>query len=503
MAIDQRRYVDIASAVVGATAVAMQKLDFRVMTPNIQVASNSILEFSGALQVAEYFGADTEEAEIARNYFAYVSPAPVSRPKAIQFAAHVTTARDAGVLGGAQIGTISQLNAFGDATALTASITYADGTTEQSTGTPALSAVVSYADVATALTAAFTASDVVITFSYEQIGGRGVFVATLPAGQYATVNFGTGSLAQALGLDYSQSTFEPGSSVKTMIESYNDTVRNNDSFGSIYFMEQGGIDEIVDVAEANAAFNVKHQLYIDVAPAGAAILSAALIGTASVGLILRREADDVTLAVLPAAIMSATDYNRTNATTNYMFRQNGVTFQPQVTTDLDANVYDPIRVNYYGRTAVAGSNIEFFQRAFLCGGVSAPVDMSVHANEQWLKAYIAQQWFTLLISTRGIPANLDGAARMRIVIADAVTRALDNGTILPGKTLTSGQKIAVTDAAGDDLAWHDVQDKGYWYDVSITEQTGPSNLPEYVGQYTLIYGKGDWVRKVSGSHNLV
>ena len=53
------------------------------------------------------------------------------------------------------------------------------------------------------------------------------------------------------------------------------------------------------------------------------------------------------------------------------------------------------------------------------------------------------------------------------------------------------------------LAWHDVRDKGYWYDVFIEENTGPSGLPEYVGKYTLVYGKGDWVRKVEGSHNLV
>ena len=129
--------------------------------------------------------------------------------------------------------------------------------------------------------------------------------------------------------------------------------------------------------------------------------------------------------------------------------------------------------------------------------------MSVHANEQWLKAYIAQQWLSLLLSTRGIPANKDGEARAMMIIAGAVTKALNNGTIQTGKALTEVQKIAITDAAGDDLAWHDVQNKGYWYNAEIVEQTGPGNLPEYTMKYVLIYGKGDWVRKVEGSHNLV
>ncbi|WP_243421515.1 DUF3383 family protein, partial [Morganella morganii] len=188
---------------------------------------------------------------------------------------------------------------------------------------------------------------------------------------------------------------------------------------------------------------------------------------------------------------------------NYMFRQLGVTFPAQVTTDQDADRFDKLRVNYYGETAVAGSQIRFYQRGFLCGGASNPPDMSVHANEQWLKAYIAQQWFSLLLATRGIPANKDGEARAQMVIAGAVTKAVDNGTILAGKTLTEVQKIAVTDASGDDLAWHDVQDKGYWYNAQIVESTGKSGLPEYVMKYVLIYGKGDWVRKVEGSHNLV
>ncbi|MEM8205524.1 DUF3383 family protein, partial [Morganella morganii] len=65
------------------------------------------------------------------------------------------------------------------------------------------------------------------------------------------------------------------------------------------------------------------------------------------------------------AVMAATDYDRTNATTNYMFRQLGVTFPAQVTTDQDADRFDKLRVNYYGETAVAGSQIRFYQRGFL------------------------------------------------------------------------------------------------------------------------------------------
>lgn len=493
MTIDQRRYVDIASGVIGATAVPLQKLDLRIMTNNVLVPSDSILEFNSAAAVADHFGSNSEEASLASAYFAYVSPAPVSRPRAIQFASHVTETRLASLIGIAPdtVNTIEELGI------VSITLDWVDGNGIGSdTQDVDFTGVVSYADVADVLSAAFSNA----TFSYQQLSGAGVFVVMLSGTDFESASFDENNATIALGL--SETQFDPGADAQTMMEAYVQTTQLNDSFGSAWFMNQGDLEEIVDVAELNASFNVKHQLYIDVAPADAEDYAAALLGTASVGLLLRRSGDQ-TLAILPGAIMSATDYTRTNATTNYMFRQYGVTFPAQVRNDLDANLYDPLRVNYYGRTAVAGSNIEFFQRGFLCGGLTAPVDMSVHANEQWLKAYIAQQWFTLLLSTRGVPANIDGEARMRGVVAEAVTRALNNGTILPGRTLTPAQIVAVTDASGDDLAWHDIRDKGYWYDVSIEEETGPSGLPEYVGKYTLIYGKGDWVRKVEGSHNLV
>ena len=63
----------------------------------------------------------------------------------------------------------------------------------------------------------------------------------------------------------------------------------------------------------------------------------------------------IPVCAMSTAGKSATDYDRTNATTNYMYRQFGVTFPSQITTDIDADRLDKLRVNYYGETAVSGS----------------------------------------------------------------------------------------------------------------------------------------------------
>jgi len=109
----------------------------------------------------------------------------------------------------------------------------------------------------------------------------------------------------------------------------------------------------------------------------------------------------------------------------------------------------------------------------------------------------------LLLTTNRIPANNDGRGMVMAIIQGGVNKALNNGTILIGKTLTELQKVAVTQLTNDPLAWHDVQDNGYWYDVSIEQETGESGVTEYTAKYTLAYSKGDMVRKVEGSHNLV
>lgn len=490
MAIDQRRYVDITSGVIGGTAVPLQKLDLRVFTDNDRLPTNQILEFTNDKDVADFFGENSTESRIAAAYFSYVSPAPVSRPRGIQFASHITSGRQPSVRSRSNGGTIEEINALGESEV---SITINGETKTEEID---FSGLTSFADVASALSAAFSG----LNFSYEVAEGDGYFIATMGFG--VQVSFNQGDFNDLVGFTGAQQ--DMGLMSETMVEAFNRSIDANDSFGSAYFITQSGIGEIIAVAEAVAAKNVKYQLYVDVAPEQAEEYSAALIGTASTGLILRRPNDNRTLAWLPAAIMSATDYSRTNATTNYMYRQSGVTVEPQVTSTDDANIYDPLRINYYGQTAVSGSNISFFQRALLCGTANNPIDMSVHANEQWFKAYIAQQWFSLLLSTRGIPANRDGRARMMAVIAGAINAAINNGTILPGKTLTDVQKLAITDASGDDMAWFDVQDKGYWYNVEIVEDTqAPSGVTEHKANYVVIYAKGDWIRKVDGSHNLV
>lgn len=486
MTISQRRYVDIASAVVGATAVPTQSQAGRLFTNSPLVGSHEILSFQTAQDVASVFGANAPETKFASAYFAYVTPAPVSRAKEIQFA-QMQFSEQSRVVARGKISTLDDIK-----TNLTSGEITLEGGSVVRIDVGSIEQVNSLAELATELTTEQ------VTFNYAE--GRFSFTMT-------DENAVVGKVAGLDAIGFGEYAIHSAVSANSLVEVFSHSLDLSDSFFSSAFMNdtQRDIDEIAEVAEFNAGLNVSHQLYFTATKLRYNDMSERLIGTSGVGLVYGEANDSVDLRHLPMAIIAAVNYDLANATTSTMYRQAGVTINNVVADGLTANALDAARVNYYGRTAVYGSKISFYQRGFLCGSESAGhlLDAGVYANEQWLRSYINQQWFTMLLSTRGIPANRDGAGRGNLVLADTVTKALNNGVILPGKDLTTAQKVAVGDASGDELAWHDVQTKGYWYDTKIVEFTGPSGIAEYKMQYVLIYAKGDFVRKVEGSHNLV
>ena len=496
MAIKITRYVDIISSVSGASSVAQRKLDHRRFVDDPRVPVGAILEL-GSGDADDFFGSTSAEAAFARQYFAYVSPAPASAPRALQFAAYAPSGRAPAVFGGAHA-SLNDLNAISSGSV---QITFG-ATTQDVTGVD-LSGAVSLAGVASALQTAIRletgAQFATATVTYDV--DHASFVLTGGVVEDAAVAIAGGTLAPLLGWTGPGVILSPGASAQTPLDAFQAAEQASDSFGSASFGETITNDEAKAVALYVAGENVKYQFYVSVTPSTYTATATALDGIASTGLILNGTAGEYKEAI-PAAIMAATDYERRNAAINYMFRQvSGYT--ADVTTDALANIYDTARVNYYGQTASAGQNISFFQRGFLLGGATAPVDMSVHANEQWLKSYLTAQLLSLQLSLNKIPANNEGRAYVLAQVIDGVNKAKVNGTIIIDKELTTAQKIAVTQLSNDPDAWRDVQSKGFWADVVIVQRVPQSGVTEYEAQYTLIYSKGDVVRKVTGSHNLI
>lgn len=492
MSISIERYVSITSGVAGAQAVAQRELiGLRFSTsPKVPVGAHVVV--ANADDALDYFGAASDEYKFAVQYFGYTSPPPASKPEKLRFAAHVDVARPARIYGEDVATTLAEFQAV-TAGALTVTLA---GVTANLTGIN-LSTAASLADVATAVTTAISGEFAGSIVSYDALSGT--FNLVTASTGTADIAVTSTALSELLGWG-AGAILSPGSDALSPLESLQAAEQVTDSFGSFSFGATLATSEIVELAQYNASLNLKYMYLQSIAPATAQAVSAAVLGIPSVGLVLNATAGQFKEA-LPQAIMATTNYSRRNATVNYMFRQLGA-LTADVTTDAGANLYDGLRVNYYGETANAGQKIAFFQRGFLCGGATDALDMNVHANEQWLKAYLTARLLSLQLSLGKIPANNEGRGYVLAQVTDAANLAKFNGTILPGKTLTTAQQIAITQMTGDAEAWRDVQINGYWADAAVVERTGEAGVTEYVIQYTLVYSKNDVVRKIQGSHNL-
>lgn len=498
MAISITRYVDIVSGVGAGASVAQRALVGRIFTDNPKVPVDALIEFDSASDALAYFGGSSEEYARAAFYFGFISKS-ISAPEKLGFARYPKTAQAARIYGAAMATPLATFTAITSGT-MTLSV---GGQNAVLTGVN-LGAAASYTDVATALQTAIRAAGgtqfTSATVVYD--AGTGTFNFTASGTGATAISVTTpGTLAAPLGWTSSNAVFSPGVVATPAVTALASLTSTNNDFGSFCFMT-GALtdDDILAVSTWNATNNVSFMFNARVTSANAAAVAASVIANPGTALTLAPLTTQYP-EMVPMMILAATDYTRRASVQNYMFQIANLT--PSVTSDTDANLYDGLRVNYYGATQTAGQPIYFYQRGLLTGGPTAPVDMNVYANEMWLKDAAQTAILTLMLSLPRIPANIEGRAQVLAILQDCIDRALFNGVISVGKTLTVAQRLFVSQMSGDPLAWHQVQSAGWWLDVVIEPYAGPGGTTEYRAVYTLIYAKDDTIRRVDGTHILI
>lgn len=496
MNIPFKNYVEITSGVGASAAVPTRQFILRLFSDHPEISPTAILEFQKASDVGDFFGTASEEYKRAVFYFSYLSPSATS-PKRISFARHSPNGNSAKIFGDTHA-TLTTLQA-----ATTGSFTLVfDGVNVPVTGID-LSATASFADVAseiqTAVRAVVGANTTNATVAYDAPNARFVFdtqnVADVDIEIEAT---GTAPNDLATALGWVAGRVVDGSVAQTASDAFNKAENISNNFGSFLYMTTLTIVDHVEIATLNAGLNFLYMYLVEIPEANSASWSAALVGIGGTSLTLQKAGEYH--GQFPASILAATNYGRPNASVNYMFRSASLT--PTVTTGADADLYDSLRINYYGRTQTAGTQLSFFQRGVLCGGPTAATDMNVYANEMWLKDDAASKIMSLLLSAGRVPANESGRAKVLSVVQETIDRARVNGTISVGRTLDAIQREYVTSISDDPLAYVQVQSAGYWLGAVI-EPFVVGGTTQYKVVYTLIYAKDDAIRKVEGFHNLV
>lgn len=505
MTISFRRYVDIVSGVGAGAAVRLRELVGRIFTNNLRLPAGSFLEVTSADDAGAYFGTTSIEYRMAQFYFGFISK-NITRANKMSFARWVDVNVAPRIFGTAQHSTLVQLKAI-VAGALNLTM---GGATQNIVGLN-FSAAVDLAGVAAILQTAIRLNadpqwaTATVTFSaqrnaFELTGG----VAGISP---ISVNPATAaSIASAFGWLPGSAIYAPGAVAQTALDAFTTSHLANDNFGSFTFTPRLTADVWDGILRANDALNVKFMALVPVPdiPTGAGYY-AMWAGISGGGLVLSPVAADPTLQeypeLAPMALMAATDYNRRNSVQNYMYQQ--FTLTPTVQSNADADAADVARINYYGRTQTAGQPIDFFQRGVLLGLPVDPVDMNVYANEMWFKDLVGASIMELLLALSRVSANATGRSQLIAVIMAKIDQALFNGTISVGKPMGITQKLYISQLTGDELAWHQVQNIGYWLDCAISSYVTVDGRTEWKALYVLIYSKDDAIRKVEGSHVLI
>ena len=492
MSISSNRYVNIVSAVGGGDAVPTRELLLRLFTTSERVPTGAVLNFSSSTldtSLREYFGSTSEEYKRAAYYFGFISKVATS-PKNVQFSRFADTATSAQVFG-SKLPLLSVLNAV---TADAFDVVLA-GVTFNVTALD-FSADTTYAEVASALQTAIQATGgamAATTVTFDSSRTTFDFDTNGSADGEISFTLVTAGLLDSLGFG-ENATFSNGVALQTVTDALSTSTSLNNNYGSFDFIDALTNDQIVERAVFANGRNVEFMNLQRVLTTNRATIAGLVSGFASTGLILAPLATQYP-ELLPAAILASLNYERPEASANFMYYTDS-RLTPSVLTDVEADANDALGVNYCGQTQEAGVNLSFFQRGRLTGGATAPKAMGVHANEQWLKSYLKSQFLSMFLALQQVSADLAGQSIGISYLDAGIALALSNGSIAVGKTLTTTQINFITQITGNSTAYLEVQSRGYWYDVT-------TNATNNTMDYLLVYAKRDSVDKVNGRHSLI
>jgi hypothetical protein len=513
MPISFTKYVDITSAVAAASQIPQRSFGGRIYTPNPMASSDSLISANDPDSIGAYFGTDSEEYKRAVKYFGFVSKA-TRAPQVIQFARWNREANPVGIFGGAN--KAETLTALKTITA--GVLQFMFGTTQVNVTGVSFAAATTLADVASELQTALRLNAApelaTATVTYDPVGARFNFAgsSTQTAAESISIVPATSpavDVATALGWQSTQgAAYIAASPVTSPLDTFIASQAMNNNFGSFLFTANGGtaitIADALALAQQNLSLNVMYKFSygMDETTYQADAAALATIG-GTVGIFSLASQASEYHDMQDMIILAATDFTQVNGAIGYMFNQfDGQT--PAVTDDDTAAIMDGLALNYYGQTQVDGQNLSFYQDGVMFGGPSDPRDSNVYANEMDLKSFAVAQFMSLQLAVRKVGAGTAGRALLLAKMTQSIIpRAQNNGTITVGKPLTVDQQLFITQATGDDNAWQNVQNNGYWYDLQLESYVGAAGITRWKAVYSLIYSKDDLVRLVQGSHTLI
>ena len=442
------------------------------------------LTFTDTASVAAVFGASADVTKFAQQYFAGINNQQ-HIPSALVVGADLTSAKAAWIRSGA-VASLAEYQAI-TAGALTLTI---NGTEVAATGID-LSACTSLSAVATAVAAEFTG----VTGAYNSDLKRFIF-KTEATGEDATISYGSGSLADLLGLTESAgAVLSQGIDALTIaanLDAICEVTRNWSQFTTL--TEQ--TDE-ARVREFAAWTDLDDDYFYLFWTSDERVNDALTVDATIAGKI--QDDFNVVLSVFTRSIVTAAAVLAYPASIAWnlpqgmkvLFAKSAANVPADVTSQDVAAVLDANRISYVGEFATRNAQFRFFNKGRLTGDLYGYVDTLI--GMIWFRAKIQRCIMDGFAQTNRVPYTQKGYSLIQAWIADAIRAAKNVGVIDEGVTLSESQRAQATQEFGRDIA-DELYAKG-WY-LLIADPEAAVRTQRGTPVMSLLYTYGGSVQKV-------
>lgn len=498
MSIPASNIVKISPRVIASGGTDLEINGLLLTKTNLISSSVMVMEFSGADGVSAYFGANSPEYAAALVYFKGYDNS-FKKPSRLFIGLRADEDMPAWLRGAPFRQTLEALQKITDG-ALSLSI---DGVSVSVTGID-LSAASSFSSAALIIQTAIVAKSQGVTVDYSALSGA--FQITSPTkGSDSAISFPSSVAGSDLGtlLNFTE---ELGAVIslgivsmtpKENMDAINNIASNWVTFSALYDMAD---EEMLAFASWASSFGTEYAFIPWTLSASALVpgVSAdpasklASTNAASTAIVY----GSATYAVFIMAAAASIDWNRVNGVITFAFKsQSGL--MPSVTDGADATVLLDKKYNIYGDYATRNDNFIFLYDGRMFGEYNF---LDAYINAVWLNNAFQVAVMSGFKSASTVPYTDGGYSLVRSWLMDPILRAVENGVITSGVTLSEAQKGQLLTEAGLDISG-DIQTDG-WF-LQIEDPGASARTSRDTPNVSFWYAYGGSVHKINMSSTVI
>lgn len=469
-----------------------------VFTKDYHLPVNTPMPFASASSVADYFGDDSDEYEFASVYFGGYQNSQI-KPSSLYFYRHPEQAIAPFVRGKTVIPSdaLASLKAISSGTFsvalsgvtrtasqidLSSSSTLSDAADKVQV---ALRAVQGDDEELASLTVVFDATQNTFTVTNGKNGEE--YSITCP----------TGDISQAMNFNADTCTISAGAKAQTLTETINTLTKSFQNFVTFTTMWEPTDDEAMLLARwaSSNASNGSCYLYVlyDSSEGNLDANNSKIIAEK-----LKAENMGAVTVVYPSFIQAAfvmgaaasIAWDNANGTITFAFKsQDGLGAD---VNDTDAAVaLEGHGVNFIGNYATRNDNFIWFYNGQMLGSWDW---IDTYLNSIWLCNAMQVQGLAGFKSVRRVSYTPEGYAIIRSWFRDVINRAINNGVIEAGVTLSETQKSALVQELGGDFS-NEIYNNGYY--LQILDATAQTRQQRKSPACNLVYTYGGAVHRLT------